>query len=82
ARDPRALFGSPSQETHLPWVRRISNGQFSMTVSPRMLPKDAPPAKSIWDAADDEFDRWPTAVEARAELDTVRLNATTKRSTF
>jgi hypothetical protein len=81
-RDPRSLFGSPSQETHLPWVRKVSNGQFSMTVSPKLLPRDAPPPKSIWDAEEEEFDRWPTAVEARAELDTVRLNATTKRSTF
>jgi hypothetical protein len=81
-RDPRALFGSPSQETHLPWVKKLSNGQFSMTVSPRLLPRDSPPPKSIWDAEEDEFDRWPTAVEARAELDTVRINATTKRSTF
>ncbi|KAF3042441.1 hypothetical protein E8E12_009365 [Didymella heteroderae] len=81
-RDPRSLFGSPSQETHLPWVRKVSNGQFSMTVSPNLLPRDAPPPKSIWDAEEEEFDRWPTAVEARAELDAVRLNATTKRSTF
>ncbi|KAF1932552.1 uncharacterized protein M421DRAFT_1181 [Didymella exigua CBS 183.55] len=81
-RDPRSLFGSPSQETHLPWVRKLSNGQFSMTVSPKLLPRDAPPPKSIWDAEEEEFDRWPTAVEARAELDTVRINATTKRSTF
>ncbi|KAF3050226.1 hypothetical protein E8E11_009977 [Didymella keratinophila] len=81
-RDPRSLFGSPSQETHLPWVRKLSNGQFSMTVSPKLLPRDAPPPKSIWDAEEEEFDRWPTPVEARAELDTVRINATTKRSTF
>lgn len=81
-RDPRSLFGSPSQETHLPWVRKLSNGQFSMTVSPKLLPRDAPLPKSIWDAEEDEFDRWPTAIEARAELETVRFNATTKRSTF
>lgn len=79
-RDPRTLFGS--RETHLPWVKKLSSGRFTMTVSPDMLSRDAPPPKSIWDADDDEFDRWPTANEAREELNTMRINATTKRSTF
>ena len=79
-RDPRHLFGS--QETHLPWVRKLSPNQFAMNVSPNMLPRDAPPPKSVWAAEDDEFDRWPTAVQAREELDAVRREAMTKRSTF
>ncbi|KAH6616269.1 hypothetical protein C7974DRAFT_401496 [Boeremia exigua] len=79
-RDPRSYFGS--RETHLPWVTKLSPNRFSMAVSPDMLSPDAPPPKSIWDADDDEFDRWPTAAQAREELDTMRRNATTKRSTF
>lgn len=79
-RDPRALFGS--RETHLPWVTKLSPNRFAMTVSPNALSRDAPLPKSIWDAEDDEFDRWPTAIEAREELDTMRRNATAKRGTF
>lgn len=79
-RDPRTLFGS--RETHLPWVTKLSPNRFAMNVSPDMLSRDAPPPKSIWDADDDEFDRWPTPLEAREELDTMRRNATAKRSTF
>lgn len=79
-RDPRTLFGT--KETHLPWVTRLSPNRFTMNVSPDWLTPDAAPMKSIWDAEDDEFDRWPTAAEAEEELDTVRRNATTKRGTF
>ncbi|KAJ8111420.1 hypothetical protein OPT61_g5980 [Boeremia exigua] len=79
-RDPRTLFGS--RETHLPWVTKLSPNRFSMAVSPDTLARDAVPPKSIWDAEDDEFDRWPTPVEAREELDTMRRTATAKRSTF
>ena len=46
------------------------------------MSRDAPPPKCIWDAEDDEFDRWPTAAEARKELDSIRQNATAKRGTF
>jgi hypothetical protein len=79
-RDPRALFGA--KETHLPWVTRLSPNRFSMRISPDVMSRDAPPPKSVWDAEDNEFDRWPTAAEARKELDSVRQNATTKRGTF
>jgi hypothetical protein len=53
-----------------------------MRISPDVMSRDAPPPKSIWDAEDNEFDRWPTAAEARKELDSIRQNATTKRGTF
>jgi hypothetical protein len=53
-----------------------------MKTSPDVTSRDAPPPKSIWDAEDNEFDRWPTAAEARKELDSIRQNATAKRGTF
>ncbi|KAF1365529.1 hypothetical protein EJ07DRAFT_151019 [Lizonia empirigonia] len=79
-RDPRHLFGS--EETHLPWIKRLSPKHFKQQVTPRMLSPGSPPAKSIWEAEDDEFDRWPTVAQARAELDAVRQKATIKRNTF
>ncbi|XPS73343.1 hypothetical protein M3J09_005492 [Ascochyta lentis] len=78
--DPRMLFGS--EDTHLPWIKQLSPKQFTQHVPPEMLPRGSPPAKSIWEAEDDEFDRWPTVAQAREELDTVRRNATLKRNTF
>ncbi|KAJ4342563.1 hypothetical protein N0V95_006903 [Ascochyta clinopodiicola] len=78
--DPRMLFGS--EDTHLPWIKQLSPKQFTQHVSPQMLPRDSPPAKSIWEVEDDEFDRWPTVAQAREELELVRRNATLKRNTF
>ncbi|KZM28370.1 uncharacterized protein EKO05_0005164 [Ascochyta rabiei] len=78
--DPRMLFGS--EDTHLPWIKQLSPTQFTQHVSPQMLPRGSPPAKSIWEAEDDEFDRWPTVGQAREELEVVRRNATLKRNTF
>lgn len=77
--DPRDYFGI---DTHLPWVKKLSPTQFSQTVVPEMLPRGSPPAKSVWEAEDDEFDRWPTVGQVREELATVRRNATLKRNTF
>lgn len=77
--DPRDFFGI---DTHLPWVKKLSPTQFSQTVAPEMLPRGSPPAKSVWEAEDDEFDRWPTVGQVREELATVRRNATLKRNTF
>ncbi|KAJ4313528.1 hypothetical protein N0V94_006914 [Neodidymelliopsis sp. IMI 364377] len=48
-----------------------------------MNPRNFPPeVKSFWDAEDAEFDRWPSAEQAKEELDTLLRNATMKRSTF
>jgi hypothetical protein len=47
-----------------------------------MIPHGSPPSKSVWEAADNEIDRWPTPAQVRSELDTIRLNATLRRNTF
>ena len=79
-RDPRTLFGSG--EAYSPWIRKLSPNRFEQDVPPSMVSPGSPPPKSIWETTDEEFDRWPTPAQARSELETVRLNATSHRNTF
>lgn len=84
--DPRHLFGS--EGTHLPWIQQVSPKEFSQTIPQGLLSPNSPPAKktwtapSIWEASEEEFDRWPTATQARDEVDSVRRTATLKRHSF